>query len=401
MRIIDKNNYKRIIVWSPLILSGLPLKFYTKACLYIEDGIIKEIINNISLAEFHELKIKYNAEEIVTDLTLMPGMIDCHVHLSLNGINFQKAIDEWDNQQEVYLRFDNEFDNYLNAGVLAVRDGGDKNSLAHNYKLSLNNEKINLISTGFAIYKKGFYGSFLGKGIDTIDEVKPLLDELLLLGVDQIKIIISGIVSFKEYGKVGKVQWSLNELKEITRLSHEKGLKVMGHASSHEAVSLAIQAGVDTIEHGYFLTSEDLDAMAYNNIPWIPTVIPVAVQTFSHIKDNYSQAEIDVISRTYLRHLEKIKEGFDSGVIIGIGTDAGAGGVLHGNSYFEELSLLSQSGINNNELIKAATVNGSIITGTEEYLGTIEIGKRAKLLGVIGNPLENLDTLKDVKLTIL
>lgn len=401
MRIVHNQDYKRLIIWSPLILSGVPSIIYHDACLIIENGIIKEIQEGIPIDNLHHLKNSRDANLIIADNTLMPGMIDCHVHLALNGINFKLATEQWENQEIVFSRFECELDNYLKAGILTIRDGGDKKSLAHNYKFFARNKHPQIISTGFAIFKHGYYGSFLGKGVDSIKEIPPLLDQLITLGVNQIKVIVSGIVSFKDYGKVGQVQWTLDELKEIAKISHEKGLKVMGHASSHEAVALAIKAGVDTIEHGYFLNSDDLEEMAKYKIPWIPTVIPVAAQTFLENKANFSQEEIEVITKTYRLHLEKIKEGFDLGVIIGIGTDAGASGVLHGLSYFRELDLFRQAGIGNSDIIRAATIYGSIITGTEKYLGEISIGKTANLIGVHGNPLNNLNSLREVELIIV
>ena len=111
-----------------------------------------------------------------------------------------------------------------------------------------------------------------------MEEIFASLQRLAAAGVDQGKILLSGIVSFEEYGRVERSRWTLEELKAVVREGHRLGLRMMAHASSAEAVELALRAGVDSIEHGYFITGEQLREMGARRIAWIPTIIPVAVQ---------------------------------------------------------------------------------------------------------------------------
>lgn len=154
-----------------------------------------------------------------------------------------------------------------------------------------------ILSCGQAIYKKGRYGSFLGPGVSSLDEARQMIDSMCEQGVDWIKILVSGIVSFKEFGNVGFVQFSQTEINCLVDYAHSLGVPVMAHASSDEAVVLALNAGVDSVEHGYFLSTGSLKVMAERNIPWVPTVAPVANQVVPPVSFYHVEATRSVISR--------------------------------------------------------------------------------------------------------
>lgn len=248
-----------------------------------------------------------------------------------------------------------------------------------------------IVTTNYALSKKEYYGSFLGPGIESKDEIKAEVTKLHQSNIDQLKVLASGIVSFSEYGKVGAVQFSIDELKHIVNLAHEYDLQVMAHASSEEAVQTCIQAGVDTLEHGYFLSEDSLKELAAKEIPWIPTVVPVANQP--NDKDLYSEKELVIIKQTYELQLKMIDKAQDLGVKLGIGTDAGAYQVRHGLSYFRELELFNQTSLSPLEIIKIATKNNSEIIELDHKLGSIEPNKKPELIGVKGDPLKDLSLL--------
>ncbi len=338
------------------------------------------------------------ARQILIDcshLTILPGLIDCHIHLALNGSGCSGTAGHRDDNllETVTARLDG----MLAAGIMAARDGGDRRLAGIKSVRRLNRTPANppeIIATGRALRKKNSYGAFLGRGLSP-EEVPSTVRELAGEGADQIKVLVSGIVSFREYGLVGNIQFNRSELEALVKESRRLGLKVMAHASSDEAVTLAVQAGVDSVEHGYFISKRSLAAMAEKDIAWVPTVIPVAVQTRFPLHKNYTVNELDLIIRIYRQHLLMIARGARMGVTIGAGTDAGATGVEHGNSYVEELKLLAEAGLPNAVIISTATLNGAKILGLAEKLGTVEPGKKAWLIGVRGNPLKNIGCLKN------
>jgi imidazolonepropionase-like amidohydrolase len=390
---IEKN--KEIILVPEYVADVLNGKLIKDKAVLIKSGYIKELIDKESL-------YNYSAEKIINlpEITLLPGLIDPHVHFALDGVDFKSAIKRWEDEDAVNKQNKMMLNSFINNGIVAVRDGSDKACIGLKAKELVQNGDCDgpiVKTTGFAIRKDGYYGTFLGPGVKTVEDAKEQINQLVSIGVDQIKVVVSGIVSFKTYGKVGSVQFSKEELTEIVKECHDKGLKVMAHASSDEAVKTAAEAKVDTIEHGYFISDKTLELMIKNNATWIPTVVPVVAQTKEPYKSNYSSEELKVLDKTYMPHLTKIKDAFYSNVSIGIGTDAGAIGVPHGEAFVDELLLYREAGISNKDILKMATINNAEII-EEDDLGSIEPGKKADLIGVKGNPLENISTLKEIKL---
>jgi len=366
--------------------------------LAVKEGFIVDLLSIDQVSFWAE---KENAAQInLAGLTLMPGLVDCHVHYALDSVDFKSSLNRWNEQEQISKQIDEISFNFLQNGVLAVRDGGDKQGIGFDAK---NRAKDGLIvrTTGWAVRRNGCYGSFLGPGVDTVDEAKEQISQLADMGVDQIKLIVSGIVSFSHYGKVGTVQFSLADLKEIVEECHYQGRKVMAHASSEEGVALAVEAGVDSIEHGYFVNDSSLELMGERGTAWVPTVIPVEVQTESPYSQFHDREGLNVIKKTYLKQMEQVKKAASLGVLLGIGTDAGAIGVLHGFSYLKELEMYKEAGLSHMEVLRAAILGGSKIAGLDHQWGTIKPGSPAFLIGVKGNPLADLSSLKRIKIIVL
>ncbi|MFZ3171386.1 MAG: amidohydrolase family protein [Carboxydocellales bacterium] len=338
-------------------------------------------------------------------LTLMPGLIDCHIHLALDGVGFSQATARWECPEALETQLAAELECYLAKGVLVVRDGGDRSGIALATAKAVKKGQLNgplILASGQALTRKGKYGSFLGSGINSLQEAGEFIAHQAGLGVSQIKLVASGIVSFSEYGQVGALQFNSAELKFMVDYAHQLGLRVMAHASSEEAVHNCLQAGVDSIEHGYFLSTESLKAMAYQGTAWVPTVVPVANQVLKqNCRAGFTPSQVEVINRTYREHQEKLSLAHHLGVTIAIGTDAGASGVLHGQAHLEEMLLFAQAGLDKVTVLQAATCQAAKVLGLEKEYGTIAPGKLPCLLGVAVNPLENLDFIQAIRLVVL
>lgn len=373
-----------LIINAEKLFTGITPHVKKNVRIHIWDGkvqlIEKRDFNNKGLPVGRK-----NCRVISSDnLTVIPGLIDCHVHLALDGLNSQPP---QPGEPSLTEGLQEKLASNLAHGIIAVRDGGDRDGIGLACRNMVNNVELKgpvVMASGKALRKNGGYGSFLGAGTAP-GELAQAMKKLLKDGINQFKVLVSGIVSFREYSRVGRIQFSLKELEQIVKTAGDHGLKVMAHASSDEAVQLCIRAGVHSIEHGYFISEDSLKAMADQGIAWIPTVVPVAVQNQG--LDDICAANAVVVEHTYRRQLRMIRCAQQLGVILGVGTDAGAVGVQHGTGFLKELHLYQEAGLTIEETLLAATRNGAYIIGMEESLGIISPDRPAFLLLVEGDIL--------------
>lgn len=398
LRISSVKNYLLIpgLLWDGT--SELPSAGYA---VLIRGGVIRRVApaSSVCSDSIQDTEVVH-----LPDLTLMPGLVDCHVHFSMDGENLFRAIEDWEKRHRTVMKKASRAAvDYLANGIVAVRDGGDKMNIGLAVRNSINSGSITgpqVTATGQALYRKGMYGAFLGPGAGTVEEALTQIEVFHAQGIDQLKVVVSGLVSFREFGVVGPVQFSGTELRIIVEKARDLGLKVMAHASSAEAVENAVLAGVDSVEHGYFLSSRQLEMMAERGTAWIPTLAPLANLVYqNHLP--YEGADMDVIRRTLEIQMSRIREAYDMGIRLGVGTDAGANQVPHGRSYLDELNYYSLTGLSNSTVLRIATAESAGIIGRDHELGTLLPGKKPFLLGVHGNPLESLDKLTNPELVIL
>ncbi len=304
---------------------------------------------------------------------------DLHVHLALP----EKELS--DEQIRAKLSA------YKDAGITFIRDGGDNYGISIRAKKIAKELGIDYVTPAFAIYKDGHYGSFLGKSFKTFDEYKALVDEAENEGADFIKLILSGIVDFSEYGVIldGKEQYRVVDIEEITvpevscedddehdcdhehdhdgghnfvatvykkdtpvfdqdeldrmvEYAHAKGFSVMAHANGAANIKAALKAGVDSLEHGYYIDEECASMLAESDTVWVPTVAPVAALVGN---DDFNQ---DVLKRVIADHITMISRVWYLGGMIGLGTDAGSIGTDHVKDIESEYNFL-KAAINDQE----------------------------------------------------
>lgn len=382
-------NIRNTCLLAGKILTGSSLSILKNVYMEIKNGIITKI-KTVPKPICKEKLID------LSHLTLVPGPVDCHVHLALDGRDFRACLEKWHLPAKISLHIKKRLEENLKNGITCVRDGGDRNALVLSFNSS-KNSKPHIMTSGAALRLKNMYGSFLGPGLEK-HHIREAVSFIAGKGANQIKVLVSGIVSFKEYGRVGRLQFDLPALQTIVGAAQDYGLKVMAHASSDRAVQICVQAGVHSIEHGYFISRDSLKIMAEKGIYWIPTVVPVANQLKGSRAGAFTRHEQNVIDRTYKRHLEMIPVARELGVPVAVGTDAGATGVLHGEGFHEELQLYTEAGLSPHEIIKTATIAGAKLLNINTGL---EIGKPARFIAVEGNPLKDLSVLKKPKYVAL
>jgi len=385
LQLIELSCSDRLIVEAGALFTGCSFIAGKHIRVHISDGKIKHIEEeNDQLIPPVSHK---NCRVIGGDhLTIIPCFIDCHVHLALDGVNYSLKKQRI-NRLLLKDRLQDRLSSYLIHGIAAVRDGGDREGIGVACRDMVERMELKgplVMASGKALRKYGGYGSFLGPGLAP-GEFAQIIKRYAVEGINQVKILVSGIVSFTEYGRVSSVQFDSKELSQIVQVAADHGLKVMAHASSDEAVRLCIKAGVHSVEHGFFLSEDSLKAMAEKGVAWVPTVVPVAVQNQLKPDGRYAKDKL-VIEQTYRRQLRMIRRAQQLGVIIGVGTDAGAAGVQHGAGFWQELHLFREAGLTTEEILTAATRNAAYIAGLEDTMGLIAPGRPAYLL-VVDNDL--------------
>ncbi|MCG6878939.1 MAG: amidohydrolase family protein [Deltaproteobacteria bacterium] len=330
----------------------------------------------------------------LSEYTLLPALVDAHVHLSMSGtvdqnIRKRQLDDDFETAKKCISRH---LAQLLAHGVSAVRDGGDRNGYALRYKKDTMDEPrapISLRVAGKAWHKPGRYGSFVGRAL-----LKGRLADGIYREtehIDHVKIIQSGLNSLTHFGKESLPQFQTNELKEAVAAAAALGLRTMAHANGKLPVRIALLAGCSSIEHGFFMGEENLALMAEMGIFWVPTAC--AMKACGACADEIG-GERRVAIKNLEHQLEQMALARRLGVSLAVGTDAGSIGVHHGSAVVDELQLFLEAGFSIEEAIKCASLNGANLLGLERK-GRIQKGWRADFIVVKGSPSSLPDSLNN------
>jgi predicted amidohydrolase len=269
-------------------------------------------------------------------------------------------------------------------GVLAVRDGGDAgaHTLRYRKECLCMERAICLKSPGRAWHAPGRYGSIIGRapaaGQSLADSIAGDADR-----VDHVKIVNSGLNSLARFGEETPPQFNLTELKAAVDAAGNLDLKTMVHANGRVPVSLAIEAGCHSVEHGFFMGRENLQEMADRQVTWVPTAC--TMQAYSKgAKPGRPEAEI--AKRNLDHQIEQIALARTLGVPVALGTDSGSPGVLHGMSIWREFSLFLEAGFSMEEAVRCGTLNGARLLGVSHELGSLRPGMPATFIALRSDP---------------
>lgn len=252
-----------------------------------------------------------------------------HAHLFMNGYDYRKAVETHKGHiREDLLR--GYLEEYRKRGITFIRDGGDDLGVSSFVKNIAAEYGIDYRTPVFAIHKNGHYGSIVGKGFDTVKEYENLVREAKRQGADFIKLMVSGLVDFSKYGVITSTPLSRNEMKELFQFAHEEGMAVMVHANGAETVRNAAECGADSIEHGRYVDEEAIEAMAETHTIWVPTVVTVRNLI------GCGRFPDEIVRKIYETDCRNIRFGKEKGVILALGSDAGAYMVPHGKGLEDE-----------------------------------------------------------------
>lgn len=339
---------------------------------------------------------------------ILPGFIDAHVHIMVEGYDLNRALNT-----PFSFRFYEVIDRLrrtIDAGVTSVRDAGGADA---GVKMAVEKgvivgPRLQISITGLSI--TGGHGDSwrlsgqtvddffmpypgLPDGIcDGVESVRRKAREVLRAGAEVLKIHVTGGV-MSPTDRPEFTQFSFEELKAIVEEGKFRGgIKAMAHAQGAEGINQAVRAGVASIEHGILLNDESIDLMLKNGTFLVPTLVaPVAVVEIGEQKGtlaaNVLQKAKDVIE---IHHANTAK-AYKAGVKIAMGTDTGVGD--HGTN-LRELGLMCAIGMSPMEAIVATTKVAAQCLGWQDRLGTLEVGKWADVVIGDSDPLGDIRSLE-------
>lgn len=274
-------------------------------------------------------------------------LYECHGHIMMDGEDFAQARDRHKKGVD-RTAVRGGLSALQRAGVGYFRDGGDAWGVSLLGRELAPEYGIEYVTPGFAIHKKGRYGSIVGREYEIIADFRALVGELKAAGGDFVKIMLSGIITFRKYAELSCPGLEPEEIGELVQIAHGEGLAVMVHVNGAETVRAAVLAGVDSVEHGYFMGEDTLSLMKDNRTIWVPTL--AAAEAF------IGRPGIDrdgTAGKTLTEQLRMLELARQTGVMVAAGSDSGAVGVPHGAGTVREYELLARAGIGGEELRKA------------------------------------------------
>ncbi len=329
--------------------------------------------------------------------TVLPGLIDCHVHLAMDGPADSKLEGETAWTTLLMLKH---AQNNLAAGFTTVRDVGGRHGLEFSVRRAISEGlwagprmqlagKLLSITSAGAAYYDGMY-----READGVDEVRKAAREQLKAGADLIKVLATGAV-LAPGEKPGAVQYGEDEIAAAVEEAGKVGKIVAAHAHGIQGIRNAVAAGVRTLEHGTYLHQDErlMETMAERGVFLVPTLKP----GFDVLEGE--RPDVPDWIREKLKEVQEdamlsVRRALELGVPIATGSDAATPYNYHGDNAME-LVWMGEAGLSPMQVIVSSTANAAHALGWDSWLGTLEPGKVADLLVVDGNPLENLRVLAD------
>ncbi|WP_100630217.1 metal-dependent hydrolase family protein [Algoriphagus formosus] len=344
----------------------------------------------------------------LSEYTVLPGLIDAHVHPLIYGSAYQTNFLKGSSAFNA-LRGLKTVQTWLKEGWTTLRIAGDADvQYAH---LEIRDAINQGMFEGPRIYGAGHYLSITGGGgdinnfspeqkliadglvVDGVDEVRKAVRQELKNGSDWIKVLVTG--AFMSAGdNPQNVHFSEEELQTVIQEAERRGVPVMAHAHSTEGINMAIRMGVRSIEHGTFLSDESIDLFLEHGTYLIPTIY-IGEYAVNNWDGDPAQAKSVALHKKYQEPTNRMyKKAIERGVKIGIGSDNVGFPPNFAANEFGELVKLGMSPM---KAIQAGTRVNAELLGKDQEIGTIESGKFADIIATKDNPLDDIYELTRVK----
>lgn len=366
---------KRVIVGSDLVCKE-------NAALRIEDGKIAEIYERAS-----ELPKDLDAEVIdLGDKTLIPGLIDCHNHLALDTRLENHLVKMNDCACEQTIRALKTMRDDLASGVTTARCLGDRFYIDVTCRQAQREGRISgpkLVVSGIGMRASHGHG-YVGMPFNGPEEFRRQARENISHGVDFLKVFMTKVINATPF--IYHFM-SPEELSAVVQEARSVGITTACHCSGGQGLDDCLEAGIDCLEHVYYITQEQVERVKKAD-RWVVYTPSYALNDtllfkFSPKDREGSLKEKEIICKC-------LEGAIRGGLKFGIGTD----GIHQGLA--QECQYISQLGAANRDVLAGVTVNAARLCGVSEKTGSITKGLAADLVAVSGNPLEDISALDQV-----
>nr|AKC91866.1 amidohydrolase family protein [Streptomyces muensis] len=332
------------------------------------------------------------------DATLLPGLIDAHVHLAFDGGGDPVATLDESSDEKLLEDMRRRAEQLLSSGVTTVRDLGDRHGLALRLDEEISQGGTSgprIVAAGTPATPPGGHCHFLGGEVSGVDQVRDLVRRNIAAGAGVIKAMVTGGGLTKDGPKSWQSQFSPDELQALVDEAHQADVPVAAHAHGTDGITAAVEAGVDTIEHCTWMTADGFDLrqdvlkqIIDRDIAVCPAVSPHWEMLPRFFGEERAAAMFDLV-RQMAEAGAKLIAGTDAGV-----QRAGFDGLVPALSFYAHL------GLSNSRILDMATADAAGALGLGETTGRIAPRFRADLLVIDGDPLEDLSALKMVRAVV-
>ncbi len=327
-------------------------------------------------------------------LTLIPGLIDCHEHFTGDG--GMDSMDRLlgDTREQFTLKAVGNCRRALMSGVTSARDVGARFGININIAQQTASGAVQgprIIASGEWFQFPGTWPAGLTRSMDTPEELLIGIQEMVHRGAGLIKVGATGL------GPRGEQFSSLGPeaLEAAVRASHEAGLKIAAHCIGYEGTRDAVEAGIDSIEHGMFADEATVQLMAEKGTYLVPTMSTWDTRERLTTQMGWTKEQMaDILSRKE-NGIASFKRALAAGVKIATGTDSGGSAARHG-FIAREVELMVEHGMAPNDALEASTGVAADLLGIQDQAGTIEVGKQADLVLIDGDPHSDPGALRNV-----
>lgn len=329
-------------------------------------------------------------------LTLLPGLMDCHVHLCLGGDADVVQTIQQDDPSLTLLKASRHARRTLEAGFTTVRDVGFRDHSIFHLKHAIESGLLpgpRISAAGRAICMPNGHARFIGQEAEGADAVVAAVHEQIRAGAEVVKFIASGGV-LTPGTSPDSAQMTPDELAAGMAAARRAGRRVAAHAHSAQGMKNAVRAGAHSIEHATLMDEEAAALMKTHGTVMVPTLSALATTAGCGLACGVPETAVAKAKAMLTRHKSSFKMAHRAGIAIAMGTDAGTPLNFHGENA-QELERMVALGMTPMDALVASTSTAARLIGIDDQVGAIEAGKLADLVLVRGNPLSRIALLQD------
>jgi imidazolonepropionase-like amidohydrolase len=386
----------RVALVNCVLIDGTGAEPLEDASIVVEDERIVAVGAASSVA---------TAADRVIDLhgmAALPGLINLHVHFGLVLPGALQARYQHESVAALAYRMASNAREALYAGVTTTRCVGERHGVDFALRAAVAAGEVSgprIFTAGAALAISGGHGTrHLGPAIEADGPYafRKAAREQLQQGADHLKIMISGGIA-GEFESIGSSQMTMDEMEAVVQVAHNADKPVCAHSSGARAMRDAVQAGVDCLEHGYFLDDDVAALMAERGTYLVPTLCVSRADDYMR-RIGAASWEARKSAEVNAQHWAAFQTAIRRGVRIGMGTDMLPGERNEGTvATYREMEFMAEAGLSPMQVLVAATRTGAEVVRASDRLGTLEVGKLADIVACEGNPCVDVRALRDMR----